>query len=607
MYHTSDTWRYFVLSEDNLEVSCKECNKHFKYHGSTTVMREHLRRRHQITLKKSTGQKIKSVQQSNQLTDDSKNDDPLLPVGQFQMELTEMAPDAKMFPFLNSVAQNKPVYTSTSDRLLAKMLITNLLPVSFVEDESFRSFVHSIKSNYDIPSKDHFQTQLFPSLHSQVSDIIHLQFDVVKFVSISTEYWTTSDSLYHITITAHCIYQNKFCQSVLETVSLDDNSPERIASTLSDVFKQWYVLDKVFVIITGNEPNVKSAVTDVLKKEHVPCLATLINKTVFNAIQQCVELRDLLQKCQEISSSLFCDDMNSLMLNPKSWIHFYNQAKQILQLLEEYRRCSEIAGNEGPLTDSMPECFADFNFTILDDCIIMLGHIEETLLGLFNGETYSHISMAIPIIKGLLHVLNGLSPATQCGVNLKESLLTLIKTNFGDLESNPVVAKSTFLDPRFKSLAFNNENLASVENQLQEELKEFFTEKSTDQLIDEPVQQTVEVNDNSIWSLFDSKIGKSQPSQNEINCRLQLKNYIELPLVDRRKSPLEYPQNIDHILPELIQLKTKYLSVPSTSMSADHVFPVNGIFNLDRRNQLTGKMLDKLIFLNRNLHYLDLW
>ena len=43
---TSKTWEHFTLDKVKQKITCKICKLDFAWHGSTTTMHEHLKRRH---------------------------------------------------------------------------------------------------------------------------------------------------------------------------------------------------------------------------------------------------------------------------------------------------------------------------------------------------------------------------------------------------------------------------------------------------------------------------------------------------------------------------------------------------------------------------------
>ena len=63
-------------------------------------------------------------------------------------------------------------------------------------------------------------------------------------------------------------------------------------------------------------------------------------------------------------------------------------------------------------------------------------------------------------MRGLQFSLKNLQPSTEVGTWLQKKLLEIVSRRLGSLETNKIVARSTFLDPRFKKTAFGQEGNA---------------------------------------------------------------------------------------------------------------------------------------------------
>jgi len=48
-------------------------------------------------------------------------------------------------------------------------------------------------------------------------------------------------------------------------------------------------------------------------------------------------------------------------------------------------------------------------------------------------------------------------------------------------------------------------------------------------------------------------------------------------------------------------MQLKYLCIPATSVPSERVFSITGLITNDRKNRLSSKNLDFIIFLNNNL------
>lgn len=172
----------------------------------------------------------------------------------------------------------------------------------------------------------------------------------------------------------------------------------------------------------------------------------------------------------------------------------------------------------------------------------------------------------------------------------------------GCLETNKIVAKATFLDPRFKKAAFGTEhNGNNAQKWILEELSTLMARKSDGESseilehIEEPVQQ----GDSGLWTHFDTKMKQVQTTSTpSVTATIMIRQYTELPYLTRNKNPFEFWETYKTALPELYELFLKYCCIPATSVPSERIFSKTGQLTNARRNRLSLKVLDKIIFLN---------
>lgn len=90
---------------------------------------------------------------------------------------------------------------------------------------------------------------------------------------------------------------------------------------------------------------------------------------------------------------------------------------------------------------------------IILDCTHSLKPFEIMTVEL-SGEKYPTLSVVIPLIRNLQHILRNLKTKTDIGDVFRNMLMEIVSRRLGILEKNKIVAKATFLDPRFKKTVF---------------------------------------------------------------------------------------------------------------------------------------------------------
>lgn len=261
-----------------------------------------------------------------------------------------------------------------------------------------------------------------------------------------------------------------------------------------------------------------------------------------------------------------------------------------------------------------PEPLDAREWALIAECIPILKPLE-ILTQEFSGEKYVTISSIIPLIRGLQHQLRNLQPTSDTGLWLQQYLTEVISRRLAILEKDKIVAKSTFLDPRYKKVAFGlEENSKNAEKWISEEISAMIartrnSEKSgvaeDEDEPDEPPTSSKSTatpsssTQHSLWEHFEQKLAQCKTKTHPTTtAMLYLRQYLELPHCDRLSNPLEFWEKHKYTMPELYKLHLKYLGIPATSVPSERLFSKVGQMTHVRRNRLLPKNLDIILFLN---------
>jgi hypothetical protein len=129
-------------------------------------------------------------------------------------------------------------------------------------------------------------------------------------------------------------------------------------------------------------------------------------------------------------------------------------------------------------------------------------------------------------------------PPTQKLIN---DCLHGINERLGNVERSNTLSVSTFLDPRFKNLAFSN--LSSADN-ARKNVQEALGEKLSAQLLKFNIAKTDDDDKDdefSIWGSFDQSVAVARP-RGTVTSRaiIEIQRYIEEDLVPRNSDPLKW-------------------------------------------------------------------
>ncbi|KAL4123358.1 hypothetical protein QTP88_015554 [Uroleucon formosanum] len=194
-----------------------------------------------------------------------------------------------------------------------------------------------------------------------------------------------------------------------------------------------------------------------------------------------------------------------------------------------------------------PDYLNASEWEIILDCIHILKPFE-TMTAELSGENYVTISSIIPLIRGLQHILKNVPIENTIGEAFKNILIDVVSRRLRNLETNKIVAKATFLDPRFKKTAIGLlENANNAQKWISDELTTMVIHANNDNdntevnIIQSTTTASTSNTSNSIWDHFDNKVSQVQSSSSpSTTSTLNIRQYLEMPLLDRKKNPLHF-------------------------------------------------------------------
>lgn len=179
---------------------------------------------------------------------------------------------------------------------ITKFLVGTLQPVSIINDASLKLFTFTLNAKYKFPLIDDIESGLtfeYELIRSKIED----RLKVSPFVSLSTESWKSflSDDLY-VTVRAHFIDDKWIMHThVLSTCRLSkSNSKLHLNERLNEIIKTWNLQEKI-VSITYDSPDYMD--TNV-SNTNIICLAYVLQRCLNESIEQSLEAKRLIEKCQ---------------------------------------------------------------------------------------------------------------------------------------------------------------------------------------------------------------------------------------------------------------------------------------------------------------------
>ncbi|XP_025418959.1 zinc finger BED domain-containing protein 4-like, partial [Sipha flava] len=402
------------------------------------------------------------------------------------------------------------------DESLIKMIVTDYQPLSLVENSGFLEYSKKLQPLYKVPTS----------------------------LSITTDIWTSDNNIAYLTVTCHFIFDDRLYSPVLATREMhESHTGVNIANLLSDILNEWGIKDKIisWMFLKKCRTLVGHFKHSVFASEKLKELQTQMGLPVLKVIQ-------------DVSTRW------------NSSIHMLDRLVQIKALLSAAMTFLPRA----------PDLLTALDWELITDCLPILKPFDVMTVEL-SGEIYPTLSSVIPLVRGLQHTLKSIITNTTAGNALQKIVIEVIVRRLGILERDKIVAKSTFLYPRFKKAGFGLiENANNTEKLLMEELSDILNNKHQEDTCSVPIN-SINVESNVLWKQFDTKVSQIRSTLSTgITASLIIRQYLEMPYLNRKQSPLDFWKKNKNTFPELYMLQMKYLSVPATSVPSERVFSKAG-------------------------------
>lgn len=163
------------------------------------------------------------------------------------------------------------VYNASSSRqqainqaIIHDLIIGCCLPISIVENEHFRHFLHTMDERYTPISRTTITSKQIPQLEMRVKECIKSSLVDQKSISVTADIWSDRTMRSYLGVTAH-VLNSSASGYTLNAYLLDcrrfkgRHSSENISAAFDEILDDYNISDKVDFIITDNAANMKKA------------------------------------------------------------------------------------------------------------------------------------------------------------------------------------------------------------------------------------------------------------------------------------------------------------------------------------------------------------
>ncbi|CAG5023650.1 unnamed protein product [Parnassius apollo] len=439
------------------------------------------------------------------------------------------------------------------------MIAVDMEPLRKGEHEGFRDFVNALDSRYEIPDTTILKKKLLPEYYENVKQKLVIALSKAEHVSVTTDLWTSIANEGILSVTCHFFHNEKLIAPLLEVVKMEgSHNAENIASMLDATLSKWDIRSKCEAITTDNAQTMINTAAK-LHIRHIPCFAHTLNLT-------------------EV---------------PTRWNSAYHMLQRIVTMKTELT----LALNE--CNRAPPGVNAD-EYLIIQETIQILEPFDLATTKI-SGESYITLSLIIPLIRGIKTKLVEVESqiVTESGNKILLCMKGSVDKRLSPYESRTPVVLATILDPRFKKKGFKTSDDEKRAGQWLE--KAYASHLTKERLAVEETQPTPSTSSgtsNDLLGFLDVP-DVSTPLSNSL---VDVRQYLEKPVIDRKECPITYWKYTNNKLKELAML---YLCIPASSVPSERIFSKAGQILTERRNRLKEKRLNELLFIKQNSCYFN--
>ncbi len=511
----------------------------------------------------------------------------------------------------------------------------DLQPISVVEDRGFIALVKTLDPRYQIPSRKKLMEGTINNMYEDCKAKVMATLQNENHVILTTDMWTSRSTEAYLTVSCHFINNWQMQEFVLETGHFSaQHTADNISAELKRIAEEWGITQKVLAVVTDNGANMVSAVHKAGWK-HYPCFAHTLNLVVKDAIKTSPEIFHLLEKCRSIVSFFHHSTKASEKLKQiqkqlkvtehKLIISVETRWNSAFYMLERLHEQMDPVTTALCLLGKSDLCFTNEERAVIHLTIEALKPFEEATREV-SAEKHISISKVIPLVSLLLRAT---AASERQGCSFAAELAQQCQRRFRGVETIHSLAASTFLDMRFKHLAFRDkDHVEAVKKRLLSEMQDVHL--ATSELAAAPLEATstsvlrsVSVPTASsassvtppmtphtasatsrggIWEDFDIQVISAQQQQlGSSDSIIEMRRYAEEKVVPRNQDPLVWWRNHEQTFPTLSKLAKKYLGITASSVPSERIFSKAGELISQRRNRLKGKNVNILLFLHKNL------
>lgn len=533
----SAIWQYFSINyqEDGSQaiVKCNKCNLTVPYCKNTTNLWSHIRIRHKNVVEnlELPGQPSKKRNQNHAST--SSKSRQRSSTSSRICDLSE-----KFF----DLRRDREI-----TRSLIQIVAENVVPFSTVHGRGFTNFIRTLNDKYKVPDRDTLISEYLPELYErkrvEINEILSKATNIHLAVTLCTDYKCRIPFM--ITI-AHFFANDVQHHKVLQISCLKQTNVTMIRENLLNIADTWNIASKIRTVVYNGKSDI---VNETSEWRQIYCFGRTLNLVARNAVRDTRIINEVVNKCRDIVRFFRFDNSAAKLLRkdqlgenssrisnlfkdtPDRWTTIYLLLNDINELRPVLSKVFvKVSRKNGP-------SLTEYEWKTISEVLRVLKPLHEATRELLVDCTVT-ISKIIPIVHGVEAALKNMDNLSLDVTLFRDNLLTLFGERFENIERNPVYAIATFLDPRYKDIAFQSKECVKLaKHLLMKELNYCFDNENDNSDLH---MDKVEIKDenketNILWAVFDKRVQELQIESDNcvIYCSLkhELERYPNSPII----------------------------------------------------------------------------
>ena len=189
----------------------------------------------------------------------------------------------------------------TLNRKLVKFIAKDMRPVSIVRNSGFQEFVRELDPKYVLPTTVTIRTKLLPMLYNESMKELGHQLENAKFVTMTTDGWTSANSDKYNAFTIHWVDWSKpeIKSKILECAPFEKRSTSiELEKELRRIIEKFHIKDKLVLDVADNAYDIQGALA-LVGIARLGCTAHKFNLAAKNVIDS-EKVSDLKSKCSQL-------------------------------------------------------------------------------------------------------------------------------------------------------------------------------------------------------------------------------------------------------------------------------------------------------------------